>query len=217
MLIESLEGRTLLSASAVNTQVKIDRLEVKADLLKFRSDIAANSATILADVQLLRNDGLKNNASLKALLKAFRKDANSMHQQLFSDRLNQKLNVLQDQLVIVHDQIELLNDKHHGSESEVDDDKGKLLADRVQLQTDEIAGLNARITTRQTFFTTLSNDINALVTAAESDPTTSPQLQTDIQKFATDRSFELTTLTTDLTAITAARTQLAADLMALEA
>lgn len=214
MHIESLEGRTLLSASVVSTQVKADRLVVKADLLKFRSDIAANSAIILSDVELLRNDGLKNDTTLNTLFKSFRKDVNSMHKQLFSDRLDQKANVLKDQLAIALEQIQILKDKHAGNDTTAD--KAKLLADRVQLQTDEINGLNTRITTRQTFFTKLSDDIDALVTAAESDPTASPQLQIDIQKFATDRSATLTTLTSDLTTIIAARTQLAADLMAME-
>ena len=141
MHIESLEGRTLLSASVVSTQVKIDRLIVKADLLKFRSDIAANSAVILADIQLLRKDGLKNNATLKSLFKSFRKDVNSMHQQLFSDRLDEKANVLKDQLAIALDQIQIQKDKHAGNDTTAD--KNKLLADRVQLQTDEIAGLDA--------------------------------------------------------------------------
>jgi hypothetical protein len=214
MLIESLEGRTLMSGSAINVTVAADRLEVKADLLKFRADIASNSATILLDVAQLQKDGLKSNATLHGLIKSFRSDVKKMHEELFADRLNQSVNVLGDQLTIVEEKIQILKDK--GNTTALGADHQQMLADRVKLQTDDIAGLNSRITTRQTFVTTLSNDINALVTAAESDPTTSPQLQSDVLKFSSDRSSELATLTSDLQTIVTARTQLASDLMALE-
>jgi hypothetical protein len=214
MLFESLEGRMLMSASAINPTITADRLAVKADLLKFRLDIVETQITTQADIKILKADGLKNDAALLTAFKAFQTDVKTMHQQLFSDNLNEKANVLGDQLLIVEEKIQILKDK--GNATALAAGKQALLADRVKLQTDEIAGLNSRITTRQTFVTTLTNDLSALVTAAESDPNASPQLQTDIQKFSSDRSTQLGTLTTDLQTITAARTQLASDLTALE-
>jgi len=214
MLIESLEGRTLMSVSAIDPKITADRLEVKADLLKFRLDLVSNSLTISADTTLLRKDGLKNDALLNGLLKTFHSDVKTMHAELFADNLNEKVNVLTDQLAIVIEKLQILRDK--GNATALAADNQRLLADRVQLQTDDINGLNTRITTRQVFLTTLTNDIDALVTAAESDPNASAQLQADIQKFASDRSTGLATLTSDLQAIVTARTQLASDLMALE-
>jgi len=215
MFIESLEGRTLLSVSAINTQIKIDRLEVKADLLQFRSDVASKTALLLGDLQTMKTDGLKNDATLFPLYKTFRSNVTKMHQALYADNLAEKENVLSDELVIVKELIHIQKDKL-SDPGNVSADQQQLLADRVQLQTDEIAGLNARITTRETYFMTLSTDLSNLVIAAESDPNASPALQTAISNFSTDRSNTLTTLTGDLTAIMNARTTLAGDLMTLE-
>lgn len=121
MFVELLEGRTLMSVTPVNTTVKIDRLEVKADLLKFRSDLASTSATTLADVDTLRNDGLKNDAALKPLFKTFRSDVKKMHMALFSDNLNERVNVLTDQLAIVREQIQILRD--HGNSTALTADR----------------------------------------------------------------------------------------------
>jgi hypothetical protein len=215
MFVESLEGRTLFSVSAINTQVRIDRLVVKSDLLKFRSDVASTTATLLGDIQTLKADGLKNDATITPLFATFRSDVKKMHAALYSDNLAEKQNVLNDQLVIVKELIQLAKDKVSNS-GNVAADQSQLLADRVQLQTDEINGLNTRITTRQTYYTTLSNDLTNIVTAAESDPNTSPTLQVAISNFSTARSAALTTLTNDLTAIMNSRTTLAAELMSLE-
>lgn len=215
MFVESLEGRTFLSASAINLKVKIDRLEVKADLLKFRSDLASTTATLLGDLQTMKTDGLKNDTTLLPLYKTFRSDVTKMHMALYADNLTEKANVLNDESIIVKELIQILKDKH-SNPGNVSADQQQLLAVRVQLQTDEIAGLNSRIATREIYFTTLSNDLTNLVTAAESDPNASPTLQGAISQFSMDRSNTLTTLTNDLTAIMNARTTLAGDLMALE-
>ena len=88
---------------------------------------------------------------------------------LYADNLTEKANVLNDESIIVKELIQILKDKH-SNPGNVSADQQQLLADRVQLQTDEIAGLNLRIATREKYFTTLSNDLTNLVTAAESDP-----------------------------------------------
>jgi hypothetical protein len=215
MFIESLEGRTFLSASAINMQVKIDRLEVNAAFFQFRADLASKSAVLLGDLQTMKADGLKNDPTLLPLYKTFRSDVTKMHIALYADNLTEKVNVLNDQVVIVKELIQVLKDKH-SNPANVSADQQLLLADRVQLQTDEIAGLNSRITTRKTYFMTLSDDLTNLATAAESDPNASPALQGAISQFSMDRSMTLTTLTDDLTAIMNARTTLAGALMALE-
>jgi hypothetical protein len=214
MNIESLESRTLLSASAISTQIAIDRLHVKADLLQFRSDSASNDLTLFDDAQALKADGLTSDPTFKSDLETLHKAVNSMHQQLYADRLNEGANVLHDQSVIVLELIQILKDK--GNPTALAADHQKLLADRVQLQTDEINGLNARIQTRETDLGTISTDASNLVTAVEMDPNASAQALIDVQKFATDRDSAITTLTSDLETIMLARTTLADALMALE-
>jgi hypothetical protein len=214
MSIELLENRTLMSASAISTQVAIDRLNVNADLLKFRLDIDANDLTLLADTQTLKADGLKSDPTLKPLFNTLHKDVKSMQQALLIDRLTQKANVLGDQITIVHEQIQILKD--HGNATALAADHTQLLADRVKLQNDDIAGLNARIATREADLATISADAENIVLAGEGEnlPT---QDQLDLQKFATDRENTITTLTSDLETIMLARTTLSNDLMALEA
>jgi hypothetical protein len=214
MNIESLESRTLLSVSPINTQVTIDRLQVKADLLQFRSDIASNNLTLLDDAAALKADGLTSDAAFKSAYQTLHKAVNSMHQQLYADQLNESANVLHDQSVIVLELIQIIKDK--GNATALAADHQKLLSDRVQLQTDEINGLNARIQTRETDLSTISADVSAVVTAVDEDPNASAQALIDVQKFATDRDSALTTLTSDLETIMQARTTLADALTALE-
>ena len=217
MNIESLESRTLLSASAINSQVAIDRLEVKADFLKFRADIAANSATLLGDAQTLKNDGLYKDPTLKPFFQALHKDVTGIHQQLLADNLNEKVNVLQDQILIVKEQIQILKDKASGNTAAVTADQALILQDRVKLQDDEIAGLNTRIQTRENDLSELSTAVSNLVTAVEADPSAAAQAAIpDVQKFATDRDNAFTTLTSDLDTLMVARTTLSNALMALE-
>ena len=62
MLIETLESRSLMSASAFGTQVQIDRLNVRAALLKFRYDAVTSTATLVADCSALQAADLKQDA-----------------------------------------------------------------------------------------------------------------------------------------------------------
>jgi hypothetical protein len=212
MLYESLESRTFLSASPVSTQVTIDRLQVKADLLQFRSDAAGGTATILADLQKLKADGLTKNPTLAPLFIKFRSDVKSMHQQLFMDRLNESAAVLHDDSIIVKELIQIIKDK--GSATALAADHQTLVADRMQLQNDEIAGLNTRIATRQNDYNQLSTDLDNIVTAADADTSLTSSDLADVNTFAANRTTLLTTLMSDLQTIEQARTSLMSALAA---
>ena len=86
--------------------------------------------------------------------------------------------------------------------------------DRGQFVDDMIAGLNSRIATRQTFYTTIDNDEQAIITAAGSDPHASAKLQADVKKWISDKTTNMATLLGDLQKLVADRTQLVADLNA---
>ena len=57
MLFESLESRTLMSVSAIDTQVAADRLKIREDLITFQTDCLAKTAALLADCKALKADG----------------------------------------------------------------------------------------------------------------------------------------------------------------
>jgi hypothetical protein len=214
MFTETLESRTLMSVSPISTQVAADRLQVRADLLQFRSDILHNTVTIMTDVQALKADGLKNDPTFLPLFKQFRTDIQHMRNQLLVDRLTEASNVLHDQSLIVTELRQILLD--HGNSTTVTADRAQLLTDRIQLQNDEITGLTTRITTRQTDYNTIFADLDAISTAVAGDTTASPALLAEVQKFTTDRTDTLNTMTTDLQKLITDRTQLVTDLTALQ-
>jgi hypothetical protein len=214
MFIESLESRTLFSVSAVNPQIEADRLAVKAALLAFKADCVSYTAKLLADCQALQADDVKQDAVLAPLFKTLRTDVQAMQTQLKSDNLAEAGAVLADQSVIVAEKEQILKDQ--GNPTALAADRAQLLVDYVQLQNDEITGLNARLATRQGDYDQLSTDLSAIATAVETDPNASPKLQADVTTFVDDRTDALNDLTSDLQAIIVARTQLAADLTALE-
>ncbi|MDB5293389.1 MAG: hypothetical protein JWL69_4630 [Phycisphaerales bacterium] len=76
--------------------------------------------------------------------------------------------------------------------------------------------LDSRIATRQSFETTISNDTQALVTAANNDTAASAALKAAVIKFAADRVKCLDKLTGDLQTIATARQKLANDLTAAQ-
>jgi hypothetical protein len=212
MFVESLEGRALMSASALSTQVTIDRLQTRADLLKFRSDVAAGTAKLLADVAALKADGLGSNPTFVSLFGKLHSDVKSMWEQLKLDRLNESASVLHDQSVYVQGLIQFLKDK--GNPAARAGDQQQLIADRVQLQNDEIAGLTARIDTREADCATISTDIQNIITAADALSPSGP-LQGALLQFAADRTSVLNTITTDLQTLVTDRTNLADALSAL--
>ncbi len=214
MFTETLESRTLMSVSPISTQVAADRLQVRADLLQFRSDIFHNTVTITTDLQALKADGLKNDPTFVPLFKQFHTDIQHMRNELLIERLTEAGNVLHDQSVIIIELRQILLD--HGNPPAVTADRAQLLTDRIQLQNDELAGLTARITTRQTDYNTIFADLDQIFAAVSGDTTASPTLLTDVQKFATDRTNTLNTMTTDLQKLITDRTQLVTDLTALQ-
>jgi hypothetical protein len=212
MFVECLEGRKLMSASALSTQVTIDRLQARADFLKFRSDIAAGTAKLLADVVALKADGLGSNPTFVSLFGKLHSDVKSMDQQLKLDRLNESASVLHDQSVYTEELIQLIKDK--GNPGARAADHQQLIADRIQLQNDEIAGLTARIDTREADCATISTDIQNIITAADALSPSGP-LQGAILQFAADRTSVFDTITSDLQILVTDRTNLADALSAL--
>ena len=114
--------------------------------------------------------------------------------------------------VIAGDRLQILNDKGNASAEKTD--HAKLKADFTKAQNDMIAGLNSRIATRQTFYTTIDNDEQSIITAVQSDPHASAKLQADVKKWISDKTTNMATLLADLQKLSADRTQLVADLNA---
>jgi hypothetical protein len=218
IVAEALESRTLFSASAatavLSTAVQADQLQVKADLLQFRSDVAGNTLTLLKDVAAIKADGVKGDPTLKPLIAKFHKDVQTMSQQLRLDRLAQAQNALADESVLVLDRRRILLDK--GNPTALAADQAKRMADRIKLQQDLLAGLNARLTTRQNDSTAIFNDGQAIVAAAQSDSSASPALVADLQKFTADKTVAVNTITGDIQRLIADRTQLVSDLTAMQ-
>jgi hypothetical protein len=213
---ESLESRTFLSASPVlfNTAVKIDRLLVQIELLKFRNDLFVSGTKLTNDLRTAKKNIAAGDTSLVAPFAQLKSDYKAMRAQLLEDRLKAAANVLADQSTIKLDILKIKQDK--GSDNAESIDHAKLRADRIQLQNDLIAGLDSRVATRQTFETVISNDTQAIVTAANNDTAASAALQAAVIKFGADRVTVLNKLTFDLQGIATARQTLVNDLTAAQ-
>ena len=219
MMIEGLESRVFLSAAPTapllfNAAVKADRLAVKAALLKFRSDIFACDAKLLRDTTAIKKNLVKGDTSLDASFLQLHNDVKAMRSALRVDRLTESAAALADESAIKLDIRQIIKDR--GNVTAEAADHTKLLADRIQLQNDLIAGLDSRVATRQAAEATLSTDVDAIVTAANADPNASAALKTAAQAFATDKTTCNAMFAADLAAIAAARTQLVADLTAAQ-
>ena len=210
--IEALESRTLLSASPVNATAKLDRLQIRVDLLKFRADAFAGSAAILSDRLSMKADNVAAATTVTPLLTQLKNDAKAMRTALKIDRLTEAAQVLTDQATIATDLKQILLDK--GNATALAADQTKLHTDRLQLQNDLLAGLDARIATRQTYRDTLFNDTQTILAAANTDPNASDKLKADVQTFVTDVDGKLDKLAADLTKLSADRAKLVADLSA---
>ena len=217
-LIEALEKRELLSVSPVpvlfNPTIKADRLAVKADLLHFRGDVFAFESKLLKDLIAVKKNLAVGDTSLVAPFAQLHADVKAMRSQLRVDRLTEAANALAAESVIKMDIVQIIKDRGNATAEAAD--HAKLLADRVALQNALIAGLDARIATRQSFEGTISDDCEAIVTAAQNDPNASAALQAAAAAFASDRTACLDTLTSDLQAIETARTTLVNDLTAAQ-
>jgi hypothetical protein len=218
LFTEALESRTLMSASAatiaLSQAVQLDHLQIRQDLLTFKSDVLNCFITMKGDLSLLKGDNLKAATTVTPLVAKFRADMKAMRSELLSDRLTQRANALADESVIVGDLKKIVQDR--GNDTAEAADHAQLLTDRIKLQTDMIAGLNTRLTTRQNDYTTLFNDMSAILTAAQSDPNAGPKLVTDLQKWSADKTTCLNTMTTDISKLIADRTQLVSDLTAMQ-
>lgn len=216
--IEGLESRMLLSAAPApvlfNPTLKADRLAVRADLLKFQSDIFGGESKLLNDTQAIKHNLTKGDTSLVAPFAQLHTDTKAMRLALREDRLAESAKALSDESTIKRDILQILKDRKNAT-AEVAD-HAKLKTDRTTLQVDLIAGLDFRIATRQQFLPTITNDVNAIVTAANNDPKASAALKTAAANFAGDRTTVLTTLTSDLQTIAAARAKLVSDLAAAQ-
>lgn len=218
-MIEGLESRVFLSTTPTapvlfNPAVRADRLEVKAALLKFRSDIFACDAKLVRDTTALRKNTAKGDTSLDASLAQLHTDVQAMRSALRVDRLTESANALADESAIKLDIRQIIKDR--GNATAVAADRVKLQADRIQLQNDLIAGLDSRVATRQAAEMTLSNDTDAIVNAANADPGASAAMKTAALTFGTDKATCNTTFAADLAGIAAARAQLVADLTAAQ-
>ncbi|HET6248163.1 MAG TPA: hypothetical protein VFE47_10740 [Tepidisphaeraceae bacterium] len=207
---ETLESRLLFSATSdavLSAAVKTDRTQIQVDLLKFRADCFASSSTMLADILKIQHDDKTQLTTLAPSVQKFRSDLVAMREQLLADRLTEAQNVVSDELTILKDKLAALKDR---GTTAATTDRATLLADRIKLQNDLVSGLNARIETRQMDYTTIFNDAQAIVAAAQNQP----GLTADVTKWANDRTTCINTLTADLTALAADRTQFVADLTA---
>jgi hypothetical protein len=216
LFVERLENRQLLSvspaSSVFNATVKLDRLQIRVDLAKFRFDDLSADFTLLADRIALRGDNVAGATTVVPLIAKLHADVKTMRTQLLSDRLTQASNALRDESVIIADLRQILADK--GNATALAADRAKLKNDRITLQNDLIAGLDSRIATRQSFYNTLFADGQAIEAAAQTDPNASSKLKADITKWISDGDAKLNTMLADLTKLAADRTKLVNDLTA---
>jgi hypothetical protein len=214
--IETLESRTLLSASPVlfNSTILADRATIRSDIFKFRAHAFACAAKLGAELRRIHRLTASGDTSLDASLLQLRTDSATLAAQLKADRQAEALNIQTDEATIRADIKQIHKDKHDAEALATDDTK--LTNDRITLQTDLLAALDARITARQNAQTTIATDTQAIVTAAQNDSQATTKFTAAVTKFATDRTACLDKLTTDLTAIAAARTKLVTDLTAAQ-
>jgi flagellar biosynthesis chaperone FliJ len=215
---EVLESRTLMSAapSPLTEAVKLDHVQIRADLLKFRSDMLTGFVTFQNDVTAIKNDGVANAATVLPLIDKFFTHVRKMRKSLKGDLLEQSDKVNSDERAILKDMKNISHDKHRHDRKANKADHASLLAHRIALQEDMIAGLNARIATRQSFFSKLQVDMDAIIAAAQTDPNATPQLVSDLKTAKTDKTNSVNTLTADLQTIVTDRTKLVADLTAMQ-
>ena len=218
LFTEALESRVLMSgnslSASVNVTIELDRLQIRQDLLKFKSDSISCYTTLQADVLNLRGDHLKDAKTVTPLIAKFRADIKAMRTQLRVDRLTERQNVLADESVIVGELKQIVLDKGNATAEAAD--HATLMADRIKLQNDAIAGLDARLSTRQGALVTLTADMQNILTAAQSDPNASPKLVNDLTKLSVDRSACLNSMSADLQTLITDRTKLVVDLTALQ-
>jgi hypothetical protein len=215
-MLHTLESRTLFTATPLpalfDAAVLADRVAVRIDLLHFEADILAGSARLLADRKALKTAAPRGDTSLVAPFAQLAADNKTMQATLKADRLTESANALADESVIKLDILQIKKDKGNATAEAAA--QTKLTNDRITLQTALIAGLDSRIATRTADAATITNDVNAIVTAADNDPAATQAFAAKAAVFAAQSTAILDKLTADLATITAARTKLVADLTA---
>jgi hypothetical protein len=217
MFYEALETRTLMSAdpnTAVNASVMTDRVKIHADLMRFRSDGLAFAADITSDVVSLEADGVQNDTTLMPLFTTLVHDVKSMRSSLKADLMTEASNVAKDEKVILAGVHQFKDDKGHHGEQKTD--RSAIITARIQLQNDEVDGLSARVSTRESAYTKIFADFTAIGTAAATDTSASDQLKSDVQTFVTDATNGLNTMDSDLHRLINDRKQLVVDLTAIQ-
>jgi hypothetical protein len=164
----------------------------------------------LVDTQAMANDGLAGDSTLAPLFATLHTDVAHMQAQLTVANLNEASAVDTEQAAIVTEQIKVIQDLGHPSE--VAADHAVILADRIDVQQDEITGLTNRLDIRQADYPQIFNDLNAITAALPGDTGASSQLISDVGKFVTDRTNGLNTFTSDLQTLIADHTTLYNDL-----
>jgi hypothetical protein len=215
-IIEVLEFRTLMSAAPMlfDAPVKVDRLVIRAELLKFRIDLAVCAAKLKVDGKAMARDGVDQVPMIAPLLATAKADLKSMQTALKVDRLTESANAFADESTIKLDIRQIILDRKNATAETAD--HAKLRNDRITLQNDLIAGLDSRIATRMTDDTTISTDSTAIVDAVDADTGASADLEADTAKFSAVEVASQTQFATDLANIASARTTLVNDLTAAQ-
>ena len=208
---ETLESRTLMSASPLTAAVRADRLQLRADFLHLNADFYADAAKLLTDNRALRADHLSQNTALHPLVATLRADVTTFKFTLKADRLNESSAVLADEAVVVGELKQMFLDRKNPTALAAD--KTVLITDRAKVQSDMVAGLTQRLTDRQSEAAALFADTSAILTALPTSGA-SAKLTADVSLWLGDKGASLTKITADLTKISADRTKLIADLTA---
>lgn len=200
-----------MSATALfSPALREDQLQITADLAQFRSDCLHDTALLMGDITTIKADDPKQVTTLGPLVKKMRADMSAMRTQLAEDRYAQFSAMAADESLIFKEMEQMIIDRKDPTALAAD--RSQLLADGIKFQDDAIAGLNTRIATRTSAYTTLFADAQAIVTAVDSDTGASSALQAAVTKWGTDKTMSLNTMTTDLAKLVADRTKLATDL-----
>jgi len=217
--IQPLETRTLMSAtpSLFTTAVLTDRAKLNADLRHFRQDLAAMHATFVRDLAKVKVHKLSDQikTTVLPLIKQLKTDLAQLHAHLGGDHLKDATAVRADTVTVLKDIIQIKVDtkKNPGA---VAADQTKLQTDRLTLQNDIIAAADARIADRQAALDKIFADDQAIVTALGNVTDYNPNDIPAASKLFADHAAGITKLQDDLTALAADRTQLLADLTAMQ-
>ncbi len=225
MLFETLETRRLLSVSlphvacapggsASNSTIAVDEKQIDAAQMQLQMDNWSSARTLVSDVKALLADGLRHDATLMPLFQQLQADGQVMRQDLEADEKAGQTVVSHDQTVINTEELQVCKDKHNPTALKAD--QAALLADRIQLENDVIAAIDARLATLQADENTIADDLGAINGALSGDTAASPKLVGDVGNFRTDALIAMYGLATDLLGLIGAHVSLVNDLIAMQ-